>query len=70
MFVSVLLGRSYCLVYGAFWSHSLVTTLVVTHNKVCSLVLDPFKSDDVCLVVGSHMIDPYSRVDLTEDRYW
>ena len=25
---------------------------VVTHNKVCSLALDPFKSVDVCLVVG------------------
>ena len=25
---------------------------VVTHNKACSPVLDPFKSVDVCLIVG------------------
>ena len=25
---------------------------VVTHNEACSMMLDPFKSIDVCLVVG------------------
>ena len=39
---------------------------VVTHNKACSLALDPFKLVDVCLVVGV----PYDGSILTGDLPW